>query len=122
MRDTVRSEILAALAQARDPTIEIVAKGMAMTPRTLHRRLSSEGTSYRELRDCTRIEIAKQLLRDLALTTEQIAFRLGFSELSAFSRAFRRWTGKIAARLPQRSPSASESCTSRRSRSRTVST
>lgn len=70
-----------------------VAGRLAMSPQTLRRRLAAEDTSLREIRD--------EVLRDAAVTAlvqgdetlSQLAERLGFSEPSAFTRAFRRWTG-----------------------------
>jgi AraC-like DNA-binding protein len=64
-----------------------------MSPRTLQRRLASSGTSHRDLLDEIRRERARHLLSDRTLAIADVAGRLGFSETSAFFRAFRRWTG-----------------------------
>ena len=61
--------------------------------RTLHRRLSTFGTSFQELVDDGRFAIAGQLLEHSALDVGQVAATLGYSEPSAFTRAFRRWSG-----------------------------
>ena len=61
--------------------------------RTLHRRLSSFATSFQELVDDGRFAIAGQMLERSAMEVSQIAATLGYSEPSAFTRAFRRWSG-----------------------------
>ncbi len=71
---------------------------MAMTSRTLRRKLKQEGTSYRVLLDEVRRMLAEQWLEMGVLTLEEISDRLGFSELSNFSHAFLRWTGLTPAR------------------------
>ncbi|MEV0246325.1 AraC family transcriptional regulator [Nocardia sp. NPDC050712] len=75
------------------PSVEDIAAELAMSPQTLRRKLGDEGVSLRRIRE--------QILRDAAIaglvrgeeTVAALARRLGFSEASAFSRAFRRWTG-----------------------------
>jgi AraC-like DNA-binding protein len=64
-----------------------------MSPRTLGRRLQEQGTTLKALLDDTRRRLALEYLRNRAHTLTEIAFLLGYSELSAFNRAFRRWTG-----------------------------
>ncbi|NKI18703.1 helix-turn-helix transcriptional regulator [Spongiibacter sp. KMU-166] len=75
------------------PSIEQVAKKLEMSTRSLRRKLQQEGTSYQDLLQEVRLGLAKQYLRD-KLSVEQIAELLGYSETSAFSRAFKGWTGK----------------------------
>ncbi len=70
-----------------------VAAEMGLSARTLDRRLAAEGTSFRDVLDGVRGELAEQLLRDPRVTTGEIAFQLGFSESSAFHRSFKRRTG-----------------------------
>jgi AraC-like DNA-binding protein len=70
-----------------------IAALFALHPRTLHRRLSSFGTSFRDLVAESRYEYARQMLRDSRMSMGQIAEMLGYSEPSAFTRAFRRWSG-----------------------------
>jgi len=60
----------------------------------LHRRLREENTNYKELLDSTRRALAIEYVRDNQYALGYIAFQLGFSDQSNFSRAFRRWTGK----------------------------
>jgi len=64
-----------------------VARVFHMSARTLQRRLEEEQTRFTEVLDRARLDLARRLLADPA-------FRLGFADLAAFSRAFKRWTGK----------------------------
>lgn len=80
-------------------SIHEVARALYMSDRTLKRKLMSEGTSYFELLDAARKERALLLLRSPDLTLEQVAERVGYSELSNFTRAFRRWTGTTPKRF-----------------------
>lgn len=70
-----------------------VASRLAVSERTLQRRLREEGVTFAQLEDAVRRERAFHLLRDGQLALFEIAFLLGFSDPSAFSRAFRRWSG-----------------------------
>jgi AraC-like DNA-binding protein len=74
--------------------IETAARRMAMSRRSLQRRLKEQGTTYREVLDSVRRDLAFKLIRDQGREPGQVAFLLGFSELSSFYRAFKRWTGK----------------------------
>jgi len=65
-----------------------------MHRRTLSRRLKSTGSGYRTLTNEIRFEIARQLLEDTEVSLGQVAAALGYSEASAFTRAFRRWSGQ----------------------------
>ena len=76
-----------------DPKLTRVAKRVAMSPRTLQRQLKEHGVDFKQLMDDTRKHFALNYLRDRRNTLTEIAFLLGYSELSAFNRAFRRWTG-----------------------------
>ncbi|UFS99035.1 AraC family transcriptional regulator [Nocardia huaxiensis] len=69
------------------------AAQLFMSPRTLSRRLHDEGTSFRALLDEVRQLISEELLDHTAMTTEQVAARLGYAEAASFIRAFRRWKG-----------------------------
>lgn len=77
----------------RTATIDDIANLLHLTRRTLTRRLDSEGTSFRILSDEIQFEIARQLLEHTAMSMTQIALALHYSETSAFSRAFRQWSG-----------------------------
>ena len=71
-----------------------MAEKMDMSVRTLRRRLSSEGSSYRELLDEIRYGLAREYLAETLLPMEEIAELLGYTEPGNFSHAFRRWSGQ----------------------------
>jgi AraC-like DNA-binding protein len=73
---------------------EEIANLLAMHRRTLCRRLKGSGMGYRAISNEVRFEIARQLLQDTEVPLGQIAAALGYSEASAFTRAFRRWSGQ----------------------------
>jgi AraC-like DNA-binding protein len=75
-----------------DAQLAGVAKRLGMTARSLQRRLQDEGVSFQTLRDETRRSLADRYLGE-GLSLAEISFLLGFSEPSAFFRAFKRWTG-----------------------------
>jgi AraC-like DNA-binding protein len=70
-----------------------VAEELGVSRRTLARRLASEGVTFRKVLDSLRIDLAKRYLREKALPISEIAWLLGYQETSAFSHAFKRWTG-----------------------------
>lgn len=78
----------------RAPTIGDMAAALGMSEREVRRKLSAEGTSYREICDDVRSQVAMKYLRDTALPVESIAAAIGFDDAANFRRAFRRWTGK----------------------------
>jgi AraC-like DNA-binding protein len=86
-------ELLVDALEAGEPDVDAVADELAMSGRTLQRRLQDEGTSFREVLARTRRDLAEALLATGAGSVTEIGHRLGFSETAAFSRAFRRWTG-----------------------------
>ncbi|ORV91563.1 AraC family transcriptional regulator [Mycobacterium interjectum] len=75
------------------PTLPDVAGELDIHPRTLRRRLAEEGTSFRALLNEARSTVAVNLLRDVGLTVEEVSTRLGYTEVSTFSHAFKRWHG-----------------------------
>lgn len=75
------------------PTVEDMAKSLGCTPRKLRRLLALEGTSYQEIVRRCRVEYAGALLRNPLCSVSDVAFRLGFDELAAFTHNFKRWTG-----------------------------
>jgi AraC-like DNA-binding protein len=75
------------------PTLARVAKRIGLSPRTLERRLEERGTRFKKLMDDTRRRFAINYLEDREHTVTEVAFLLGYSEVSAFNRAFKRWTG-----------------------------
>lgn len=70
-----------------------VAAELGLSPRTLSRRLAALGTSYNAIIDELRRELAARYLNDTRLSLCEIAFLLGYTEVSTFNHAFRRWTG-----------------------------
>ena len=75
------------------PTLPDIADELDVHPRTLRRRLAEEGTSFRELLNEARSTVAVDLLRNVGLTVEEVSKRLGYTEVSTFSHAFKRWYG-----------------------------
>ena len=70
-----------------------------MSPRTLQRRLADEGARFHDLVDELRRELALEYVRDRRRPLGEIAYLLGYAELSPFLRAFKRWTGKTPSEL-----------------------
>lgn len=75
-------------------TMEAVARKLAMSKRTLQRRIVAEGGSYQQVLNETREALARHYLENTVLPTGEISFLLGFDEPNSFYRAFRGWTGK----------------------------
>ena len=80
-----------------NPTAAGAASALFVSERTLYRHLKQEGTTFRSLLDQLRHERATQLLAKSQFSLAEVGFLLGFSELSAFYRAFKRWTGMTPA-------------------------
>jgi AraC-like DNA-binding protein len=90
--DQVRGVLRAALLTRRASADEVAAL-FSMHSRTLNRRLHEFNTSFRELVDEGRYEIARQMLENKSLDVTDVAASLGYADASAFTRAFRRWSG-----------------------------
>jgi len=88
----VRELVLGAV-RAGEPEQAQIARQLAMSERTLQRRLKDEGITFNALVDEVRLELAKMYLADDKLAVYEVAFLLGYSEPSAFNRAFKRWLG-----------------------------
>ncbi len=73
---------------------EKVAETLNMSVRSLQRRLKEVGSTFRTLLEAVRKDLASTYVRDPGIELVEIAFLLGFSDQSAFSRAFKRWAGK----------------------------
>lgn len=86
--------ILAGQLSEQGPDLERLADALALSPRTLQRRLREAGLSFSQLVDETRQQLVLHYLRDPALELADIAFFVGFSEPGSLARAFRRWTGQ----------------------------
>ncbi len=69
-----------------------------MSPRTLQRRLREESTSFQDVVDSVREELARITMANPKYSLGEVAYLLGFSEISAFTRAFKRWTGMTPSR------------------------
>ncbi|MEM1267378.1 MAG: AraC family transcriptional regulator [Pseudomonadota bacterium] len=79
------------------PRMADIAKGLGLSARSFHRRLSEQGLSFQALTEETRRELAEGLLRDEQYSLAEVAFLTGFSEQSSFTRAFKRWLGTTPA-------------------------
>jgi AraC-like DNA-binding protein len=101
---STRGQVLDILrATPGPPRLETVAATLLTTPRTLRRRLTSEGTSFRALAEDARRARADVLLAEGRLSIEQIAGQLGYADSASFSHAYKRWTGtspRSRSRLP----------------------
>lgn len=91
--DRARLELARQLPEA-GADLGLIAAHLALSPRTLQRRLREAGLSFNQLVDETRQQLVLHYLRDPALELAEIAFLVGFSEPGSLARAFRRWTGK----------------------------
>lgn len=89
LQEKIKEYILARLPDG-ELSLEAAASALNMARSTLYRRLKGEGTSFRNLLLKTRQDLAKAYLRD-GMTNSQVAYLIGFSEPSAFQRAFKRW-------------------------------
>lgn len=95
-RQTIHEQVkwvLRRLLAGNRPDIEVVAKELGMSGRTLQRRISEEGTSFRQLLTETRKELVEEYLVDDTLEIAETAFLLGYDDANSFYRAFRSWTG-----------------------------
>jgi AraC-like DNA-binding protein len=91
----VRQIVAGALPEALGE--EAVARRLRISRRTLQRQLAVEGTSFRAVFDALRRDLATRYLHEREIGVAEVAFLLGFSEASAFHRAFRRWCGTTPA-------------------------
>jgi AraC-like DNA-binding protein len=82
---------LASRVRGGDTRIQAIARSLAMSARSLQRRLAAEGVSYQQLLDLARRDEAERYLTDTRLSIAEVAYLLDYSEPAAFNRAFRRW-------------------------------
>jgi len=75
------------------PMVSSIASELAMSARTLQRRLAQEGQSFQSVVDAARKDLAQRLLAETDYSLAEVAFLTGFTEQSSFTRAFRRWEG-----------------------------
>jgi AraC-like DNA-binding protein len=88
----VRAHLVEQLSSGA-PTPEAIAKALGTSHRSLQRRLTEEGTSYKEILNETRRNLACAYLEKGSTSITELTFLLGFSDTSTFARAFKRWTG-----------------------------
>ena len=93
MRAAVENEIQRLLPHGR-ARAEVVAKALALSSRTLARRLAEEGTNFAEVIDGLRRSLAAQYLHESGFTLAQIGWLLGYEGPTSFHHAFKRWTGR----------------------------
>jgi len=97
----VRREVAAQLANDR-ARVDDVAAALALSTRTLQRKLAEAGTNFQAVHDAARQALAEELLRDSRLNLTDVAFMLGYREQSSFNRACREWFGSTPARTRER--------------------
>jgi AraC-like DNA-binding protein len=88
--------------RANRVTVDAVADDLGLHTRTLQRRLSERGMTFREIVREAQLKAAQQMLIEQGLPLDEIAFRLGYSDVTAFARAFREWTGSSPGRFRSR--------------------
>ena len=93
MAERVRSTLLETLP-AGEVSIQVVSRKLAVSARTLQRRLQDEGTSFQQTLDTLRESLALHYLRNTEMSSAEISFLLGFEDSNSFARAFQSWTGK----------------------------
>ena len=91
--DRVRMAITASLLDG-EPSRKAVADELAMSERTLARRLAKHDLSFTGMVEAIRLQLAKDYLRESRFSVTDVAFLLGFSDQSNFARAFKRWTSE----------------------------
>jgi AraC-like DNA-binding protein len=89
----VRREIIAGM-NGQVPSMQEVARALGLSVRSLHRGLEAEGVRWSELVDGVRSEFARRYLARPSLNIGEVSYLVGFSDTSAFFKAFKRWTGK----------------------------
>lgn len=92
--DRAAQQLLVRMLPDGEVSVDKVAQAMHQSTRTLQRRLGDSGITWQALLDRTREQLARQYLADPGLSLAETALLLGYSEQSAFTRAFRRWTGQ----------------------------
>ncbi|XXX72823.1 helix-turn-helix transcriptional regulator [Sorangium sp. So ce134] len=92
--DDRHRDAVARLLASGEPSASVVARQFGTSERTLRRHLEDEGTTLRQIVAEVRRHTAEELLRESDTSTSEIAFLLGFSEVTAFARAFKRWSGR----------------------------
>jgi AraC-like DNA-binding protein len=102
--EQVRAVLKRSLPSGR-PDITDVARDLGMSERTLQRRITEEGTSFRDLLADARQDLARSLLSDQSAQMDEVAYLLGYQDTSSFYRAFRDWEGMSPTRWREQSGS-----------------
>ncbi|RBH53029.1 AraC family transcriptional regulator [Pseudomonas sp. MWU13-2860] len=97
MADRVRSVLLESLP-AGEVSMQSVSRKLAVSTRTLQRKLHDEGTTFQQTLDTLRASLARHYLRNTAMSSAEISFLLGFDDSNSFARAFQSWSGITPAR------------------------
>ena len=87
-----------------DCPVDTMAQHFFISSRTFTRRLASENTSYRQVQDEIRMELAARYLDDKSIRISEVARRLGYRNASNFIKAFKRWTGETPHRFRSGAP------------------
>lgn len=93
MVERVRSTLLEVLP-AGEVSMQAVCRKLAVSTRTLQRRLQDEGTTFQQTLDTLRDSLAHHYLSNTEMSSAEISFLLGFEDANSFARAFQAWTGK----------------------------
>lgn len=93
MVERVRSTLLEALP-AGEVSMQSISRKLAVSTRTLQRKLQEEGTSFQQTLDTLRNSLAHHYLRNTEMSSAEISFLVGFEDANSFARAFQGWTGK----------------------------
>jgi AraC-like DNA-binding protein len=111
-RGRTRDMVIAGLGHGRADVVAVAGQ-MGVGVRTLQRRLAGDGTAFNVIVDEARFELATRYLRETSLSQTEIAYMLGFAELSAYYHAFKRWTGSTPAEHRRRLTPADNSLSPR---------
>lgn len=99
--EKVRAELISRLP-AGEPPRSAVAAALGLGEKTLQRRLADEGGSFLQVLEETRSDLAQQYMAEDGVSVCDVTFRLGFSDQSSFTRAFKRWTGMAPGQFRRR--------------------
>jgi AraC-like DNA-binding protein len=80
----------------RAPSSPVIAEQLGISSRTLQRRLDDENTSFKDVLNDLRLELAQYYLKNTNFNMDTIALKLGYSETRSFHRSFKQWTGRTA--------------------------
>jgi AraC-like DNA-binding protein len=97
VREAIEAEL-----RGGNPTLESIARRLAIGPRTLQRRLRDHGVVFNDVLDAMRFRAAKSYLAHGDIAGTEVAYLLGFAEQSSFNRAFKRWSGQTPSEYRRR--------------------